>query len=582
MILKVGKTLVKRINPTEVVNTELKKLYKDLGRLGLPKIGPAIKALQGSNLNDAVVVSRLMGKFMEPVQGRENEMHIAACHKMMDHDRGGFKFLPLKLSPEHRFSVFTARNTLSEWYKGFRPSYNFRPPSGESALANQGLTDVFYKLQDTIHWEVSAGALPFAVAICYRNLWLKRVVKSHFAKQWPTGKCPRLQKKQWYQDWQSAKPGGSAGFYVFGKMFASLCTLNNVCRVTSIPKNADSRRVITMVPFWNMVCQLSLMGDMRQVLLKKTGIDIYTRADLHKTLIRHRAAATIDMRNASNSVWQSCVDFFFPSSIKKFFDRVVDKHFEVELSGETHYGYFEMFSPMGCGLTFDVMTQMLLLLGRSFDPSTTVFGDDIILDAKNADRMIRLLSSCGMETNIDKTFVDGNLSESCGGFYNHSTGEDIVSFDFTWCETRLEAYATVNKIRAILHAKQASVGLRSILHETHQRLLTSLHRFSVDEQEVWDTGQIHSDFILGTSQNEGRVTDVLREVSGMWQRKVVTVNAAFNETVGKPMDHGPSTYASWFLRGASYDAPVDDKLTYNVVDAATGSPLNRVLLVSFI
>lgn len=582
MAPKVGKTLVKRINPTEVVNTELKKLYKDCKALGLPKIGPDIKSLEGSHLSDAVIVSRLMGKFMEPVVGRENEMHIAACHKMIEHDRGGFKYQPRQLSPENRFSAYTARNTLSEWYKGFRPSYNFRPPSGESALANQGLTDVFYKLEDTSHWEVSAGALPFAVSVCYRNLWLKRVVKSHFAKQWPTGKCPRLQKKEWYQDWQSAKPGGSAGFYVFGKMFASLCTLNNVCRVTTIPKNAESRRVITMVPFWNMVCQLSLMGDMRQVLYRNTGIDIYTRADLHKTLIRHRSAATIDLRNASNSVWQECVDFFFPSPIKKFFDRVVDKHYEVTLNGETQYGYFEMFSPMGCGLTFDVMTQMLLVLGRSFDPSTSVFGDDIILQAKNADRMIRLLSSCGMETNVDKTFVDGNLSESCGGFYNHSLGEDIVSFDFTWCETRLEAYASVNKLRAIIHARQASEGLRKILRETHQRLLASLHRFSVDEREVWDHDQIHSDFILGETQNEGQITDVVREVSRMWQRNVVTVNAVTNIKGGKPMDHGPAAYASWFLRGASYDAPTEDRLAYNTVDAATGTPLNRVLLVSFI
>lgn len=582
MTSKVRKPLVKRINPTEVVNTELKKLCSAVSSLGLPEFGPDLSSLVGETLNDAVVGNRLIGKFMEPADGRERELHLTACHNMIAHDAGGFDFVPRNLPADLRRTVYTARNTLSEWYKDFRPTYCFRPPSGESALANQGLTDVFYKLQDTEHWQVSAGALPYAIAICYRNAWLKRVVKSHFARQEPTGRPSAQQKRIWYKEWESTKPGGSVGYFVFGKMFASLCSLNNVCRVTSIPKNAKARRVITMVPFWNMVCQLSLMQDMRAQLYNKTGVDIYSRAELHKTLIRHRSFATIDLKNASNSVWQSCVDFFFPSPVKKFFDRLVDKHYEVTLGDETHYGYFEMFSPMGCGLTFDVMTQMLLALGRAFDSSTSVFGDDIMLQGSNAPYMIRVLAACGLETNLSKTFVSGSISESCGGFYNHTTSEDITCFDFTWCENRVQAFASVNKLRAILHARQTSLELRKLLASTHQRLLHLLRRFTVDENSVWDRDRIHSDFILADFETSRRLTPVVSEVERMWQRKVVTVNAAFIQKGTKAAESSPALYASWFLRGKSYDPPLEDKLTYDLVDAATGTSLAGIQLVSFI
>lgn len=582
MSSKVRKPLVKRINPTEIVNLELKKLCTAVSNLNLPEFGPLLSPLQGESLNDAVVGNRLIGKFMEPVEGREKELHLTACHNMMAHDAGGFDFDPRNLPDGIRHTVYAARNTLSEWYKDFRPSYCFRPPSGESALANQGLTDVFYKLHDTEHWQVSAGALPYAAAICYRNLWLKRVVRHHFAQQEPTGVDARLQKKQWYKVWESTKPGGSAGFFVFSKMFASLCTLNNVCRVTSIPKNAKSRRVITMVPFWNMVCQLSLMQDMRAQLFNKTGVDIYSRADLHKTLIRHRSFATIDLKNASNSVWQSCVDFFFPRPLLKHFERLVDKHFEVTLDEETHYGYFNMFSPMGCGLTFDVMTQMLLALGRTFDSSTTVFGDDIMLQSSNAKRMIQVLSACGLETNLSKTFVDGNVSESCGGFYNHHSGEMITCFDFTWCENRVQAFASVNKLRAILQARQIGNELRLLITKTHQRILHLLRRFAVDENLVWDNDRIHSDFILADFGSVRQLTPVVREVERMWQRKVVTVNAASIQKDSKPSKEAPSLLASWFLRGKSYDPPTKEKLVYTRIDAATGTPLTGIQLVSFI
>lgn len=572
-----GKTgnAAKRLNPVAIINDEITKLVQSLEKLDLPNFGPDLAELQGTDLTDAVVASRVRNKFIPGSVQNSKMLHDIAIEKMVDHDKRGFEFEPRKARADVRRVLYQAKIALHEHFKGFKPSYKFRAPTGESALSNKGEVDVMYKLRCTSHWEVSPSALPHATAICYKNLWLKRIVRAKFRSEEPTGLPWKKQCREWYKS-------GLGPYEIFSKMFASLCSLNNVTRITSIPKNAKSRRVIAMVPFWNMVCQLSVMGDMRDLMSSRLGINLDTLAGLHKGLIAHRHKATIDLRNASNSVWQSVVDFLFPGSVRKFFTRLIDKHYEIG----HEYGYFNMFSPMGCGLTFDVMTTMLLFLGREIDPSTSVFGDDILIHQDNAPLMFDIIETIGMSVNYEKSYVDGSFSESCGGFYNHDNKEHIVCFDFEFAENRVEAFALVNKIFKILRARQISLTLRCILRATHDALITKLVRFSVCTSTL--PADYHLDIETGflwtdTPQVSKGCTVVVSLVEQYYNRCITPVMRVSILKKTKAVKLTVSSYACFFYRGESYDpASADIDTRYELIDTFSGTPFARVPLLSII
>lgn len=566
--------VVKRLNPVAFVNEQITGLVSTLKSLDLPNFGPDLTDLTGVDLNDAVVSSRIINKFIPKSAQDSTVLHQTAIAKMVDHDVKGFSFEPRKARADVRRVLYSAKCALHDYFTGFKPSYRFRSPTGESAKSNSGLVDVMYKLSDTTHWEVSPSALPYAIAICYNNLWLKRIVRAHFRSQEPTGLPWKRQLREWYLS-------GLTPYQIFGKMFASLCSLNAVTRVTSIPKNATSRRVIAMVPFWNMVCQLSLMEDLRVNMYNKLGIKLDTLAELHKGLIAHRHKATIDLRNASNSVWQSVVDFLFPGSIRRIFGRLVDKHYEYD----DQYGHFNMFSPMGCGLTFDVMTTMLLFLGRQFDSSTSVFGDDILVSQAHAPLMLDVIEAIGMQVNYEKSYLTGSFSESCGGFYNHTIQEHIVCYDFEYAENRVEAFAMVNKLFHLITARQTSVPLRSLLYATHERILTKLKRFSVCFSNLphETTLNIESGFLWAFDdfiKGKNKVTSL---VSIYYHRVVIPMTRTSIVYKTNPVKDQASTYACYFLRGESYEPNrAKNEERHENIDAFSGTPFARVPLLSFI
>lgn len=574
-----------RINPALCVNENLLALVNKVEALQLTQFGSALGRLGSEDLVNAVVAHRIVNKFVPPADKDDaKRLHDVSVLKMVQHDLAGFRYEPAKAPAEVRSVIYKSKNMLEDWFRGFKPSYQFRAPTGESARSNAGCVDIMYKLVDTDHWEVSPGALPYATAICFNALYLKRLVREKFRTQEPTGIPWREQLKRWYVEEKSSEGKGHIGYRIFGKMFASLCTLNNVCRVTTIPKDRKSRRVITMVPFWNMVCQLSLMYDMRNHIKSRLGYDLNNRASLHKTLIRHRRFATIDLSRASDSIWQDVVDFHYPQKLRKLFAALVDKHYEYELDGNVEYGYFNMFSPMGNGLTFDVMTLLLLAIGRCISPAASVFGDDIMIPQDGAEVMVKCIGAVGLIVNEDKSFLEGSFSESCGGYYDHAGRRDIVSYDFLYANDAVSAFAVANKLLAIIQAGQVTGALRAAIVETHQRILSKLDRFAVDPAilPVLTHPHIESGFLLG----EGPVRKqsvVSREVGKKYNRKIVPCYIRRKVSLTTKMEKGIGTYASWFLRNASYQPNTADVKMYNTLcDAWSGNPLAEELLVSFI
>jgi hypothetical protein len=88
---------------------------------------------------------------------------------------------------------------------------------------------------------------------------------------------------------------------------------------------------------------------------------------------------------------------------------------------------------MGNGFTFELETLVFYALVKaccSRESLVSVYGDDILFPAPHADRVDELLSFCGFEINLSKSFGPPSLfRESCGGHYFR--GDNVKPFYIT-------------------------------------------------------------------------------------------------------------------------------------------------------
>lgn len=457
----------------------------------LPQVpfGPALAGLGGAALADAVVWHRINSKLERPDSKSAKTRKADTMTRTLAYD---LEAAPVdfnwrtSLWPSSRKHWINAQAWLRDTFRGFKPSYRFVPPSGESSTPSYGHNDVMQKLSDISFWEVSPSALPYATAIIYNNLHLKAVVRKHFKAHAPSiyGVDGEAMKLRWSILW-SSKTGVSLGYYVFTKMVRSLMTLTDVSRMSTVSKNNRTDRPIDMVPFWNMVAQLSCMSDMRRQVYKTRGIDLSNLADLHKTLIRHDHLATIDLKNASNSFWCSVIEQLWPKSMTRHLFNLRNAYTEAD----GVYHQYEMFGPMGCGLTFDVMTFTLHSLVQNFG-FASVFGDDVICPVNSVGDVLHLIKQLGMQVNVDKTFASGNFRESCGGYHDLSCNTDIVSYDIEFPLNLFEVTVIANKVKRIADAGQCSLPTRVALRELFDVLAAHIDSdFSVESGDV-DCGAI--------------------------------------------------------------------------------------------
>lgn len=458
-----------------VAQDVLSDLVNQVAAFRLPPLGAAFSQMAGSELADALVAHRLTKKYAEPSE-KDSQRRASSIASMLAYDAGGPTQVPwLRDIPPHiKRILYIAKDWLRVTLSDFRVSSTCRFPSGESHNTTFGWVDVINKLTTDSAWEVSLAAAPKAAAICYNNHQLKRLVKARFWASDMTHLAPR-----WYQE--AIKAGRKPGFYVFTRMFLSLCNIVRTSRVTTVPKDNTVDRVITCEAFWNMVVQLSLAQDLRQCLISARGIYLETRQDLHRSLIANDSVATIDFSNASNSNWLCWLRFLWPP---KVLSHILDARtgiFEVEDGDDVTYHPVRMLAPMGCGYTFEVMTLTLLAISRAFDQGSSVFGDDVIINRVHADGFCEVMQFLGWQINEKKTFVEGNFRESCGGFYSLSDRQHLVCYDFTWLEDLPDVFIAIQKIERILKAKQIGPAMYRLFACAYVKLLSAIPRDAIAE-----------------------------------------------------------------------------------------------------
>jgi hypothetical protein len=199
-------------------------------------------------------------------------------------------------------------------------------------------------------------------------------------------------------------------------------------RFTTVPKDAWKLRGICIEPSINLFFQFGVGGDISSRLFKAYGWDKKCQQQFHRLLARlgsmTKKLATIDLSNASDTVCYNLVKLLLPSDWFELLDSLRSPFTLVK----GKWVKLEKFSSMGNGFTFELETLLFRVVaevcsrrsmndGSFHSRAVSTFGDDIICPRDSASDVIATLEFLGFSINKDKTFVDGEFLESCGGDY---------------------------------------------------------------------------------------------------------------------------------------------------------------------
>jgi hypothetical protein len=225
-------------------------------------------------------------------------------------------------------------------------------------------------------------------------------------------------------------------------------------RFATVPKDATKNRNIAVEPVLNMFFQQGLMGLMVKR-LNMWGLSLDVLPALHTKYAWQASItlqnSTLDCKGASDSVHIDCVSKLFPPRWFGALDLIRCKEIEVI---KDKWMVLPMISTMGNATTFPLETLVFYALSvtavcevnlegirsMNFRPtlpcylpddaslnSVSVFGDDIILPTKCADKAISILEEFGFRINTEKSFfTEYPFRESCGGDY--FAGYDVRPF----------------------------------------------------------------------------------------------------------------------------------------------------------
>jgi len=226
-------------------------------------------------------------------------------------------------------------------------------------------------------------------------------------------------------------------------------------KLTTVPKNEETVRIIAIEPSGNMALQLAA-GQYLTNVLKHIGLDISKQQPINKAYA-HRGSidgslATIDLKSASDMISPELIRILFP---RKWYDLLM----KVRSDYTTIKGVkvkLNMISTMGNGFTFPLMTLCIVALIYAFRAQrngptlyvswedTAVFGDDIIVPVTEYVDFCCVLQDAGFVVNTDKSYYTGPFRESCGGDYYE--GVDITPFYVRSLESDSDIYVVINQV----------------------------------------------------------------------------------------------------------------------------------------
>jgi len=202
-------------------------------------------------------------------------------------------------------------------------------------------------------------------------------------------------------------------------------------RFLTVPKDCRKDRGICVEPSLNVFYQLGF-GRVIRDRLKRWGLDLNKGQDKHRlsamAASTEGSSCTLDLSNASDTICYNLVKLLLPPS---WFHQLDSLRSEFTLI-DGKWTKLEKFSSMGNGFTFELETlifsSLISCLNEDWVPGRDflVFGDDIIVPSPWSRAVISCLEYSGFEINEEKSFVDSEFRESCGGDF--FKGVDVRPF----------------------------------------------------------------------------------------------------------------------------------------------------------
>lgn len=295
---------------------------------------------------------------------------------------------------------------------------------GATTSKTRSRADAFYKFGDKPDVTPDCALLAW-IAVYRQPAWFESLTNSR-----PTG--------VWLEDYWRFPP-------------ESIFNLVPGSKVTSVPKNAKTERIIAIEPDLNMYLQKGI-GCVIRSCLRKVGINLNDQTQnqrLAKLGSLNGDLATVDFKAASDTISREIVELLLPS------DWLVALKQTRSPTGILPSGriiQFEKFSSMGNGYTFELESLIFWALARSVCDLqrefgvVSVYGDDLIVPGRTESSMRWAFSRAGFTLNEKKSFFAGPFRESCGKHYFR--GDDVSPFYVKRpLRTVWDLYTLANNIR---------------------------------------------------------------------------------------------------------------------------------------
>jgi hypothetical protein len=247
-------------------------------------------------------------------------------------------------------------------------------------------------------------------------------------------------------------------------------------RVTTVPKDSSTNRVIAVEPGINLFFQMSI-GRSIGLRLRRCGIDLRKQENnqrLAKVGSKTSHLTTVDLSSASDSIATEVVRELIPPLWFNAMD-----------ASRSHFGTlrgsllrWEKFSSMGNGFTFQLESLIFYAVAfccteylglETFEVSA--YGDDVILPSAAFELFSEMMDFYGFRVNYKKSHKDSFFRESCGAHYFF--GVDVKPI---YLKDRLSSiqsvYRLANSIRRLANRRLSGLACDGTFYRVHHRLIS--------------------------------------------------------------------------------------------------------------
>lgn len=248
-------------------------------------------------------------------------------------------------------------------------------------------------------------------------------------------------------------------------------------RVTTVPKDSSTDRVIAVEPRANIFLQKGVGNYMRQR-LKRFRVDL-SKQEINQSwaeLALDLDLCTIDLSSASDTIAKELVYQLLPIDWAIYLD---DIRSPIGLLPNGRSIKYEKFSSMGNGFTFELESMIFFALCESVQDCTrqkddwrltSVYGDDIIMPKSAYPEAVECLRYTGFTVNAEKSYADGLFYESCGEHF--FANENVTPVYQKELLDEVEAIRLGNRLMRWSHKHADTVPMKSwhALRETFTSL----------------------------------------------------------------------------------------------------------------